>query len=144
MEKIRHIVVSTIGSDSCRRAEDKGIELAKKEKAKLTFLYIVDTSFLSGIPRRVHGVQSTEKELRTIGRLILERAREKARKKGVQAETAIRTGSVLEGLQEFIKESGADLLLIGREKRGLLDKRLLKKTPRELEEITGIQVKEIE
>jgi nucleotide-binding universal stress UspA family protein len=143
MGKIKHIVVSTIGSDSCRRAEKKGIELAKKENAKLTFLYIVDTSFLSGIPRRVHGVESTERELKRIGRLILERAKEKAEEKGVEAETAIRTGNVLEGLQKFLKESGADLLLIGREKRGLLDRRLMKTSPTELEEITGIPVKEV-
>jgi nucleotide-binding universal stress UspA family protein len=143
MGKIRHIVVSTIGSDSCKRAENKGIELAKKEKARLTFLYIIDTSFLSGIPRRVHGVHNAEKDLRMIGRIILERALERAVKKGAKAETAIRTGSVMEELQRFLRESKADLLLIGCEKRGLLDRHMLKQSPKELEEVTGIQVQEI-
>ncbi|MDP6459760.1 MAG: universal stress protein [Candidatus Hydrothermarchaeota archaeon] len=143
MRKIRHIVVSTIGSDSCKRAENKGIELAKKENAQLTFLYIVDTSFLSGIPRRIHGVDSAEKDLRRIGRIILERALERSVKKGLKAETAIRTGSVMEELKRFLMESQTDLLLIGCEKRGLLDKHLLKQSQKELEKITGIQVKEI-
>ena len=143
MRKIRHIVVSTIGSDSCKRAENKGIELAKKENAQLTFLYIVDTSFLSGIPRRIHGVDSAEKDLRRIGRIILEIALERAVKKGVKAKTAIRTGSVMEELKRFLMESQTDLLLIVCEKRGLLDKHLLKQSQKELEKITGIQVKEI-
>lgn len=140
---VKHIVVSTIGSESCRRAENKGIELAKKEKAKLTFLYVVDTSFLSGIPRRVHGVASAEKDLRRIGRIILGRALEKAEKKDVKAETAIRTGSVKEELRKFLRESKADQLLIGMEKRGLLDRHLLKTSSKELEEITGVPVVEV-
>ena len=143
MGKIRHIVVSTIGSDSCKRAENKGIELAKKEKAGLTFLYIVDTCFLSGIQRGIHGVDSAEKDLGRIGRIILEIALERAVKKGVKAKTAIRTGSVMEELKRFLMESQTDLLLIGCEKRGLLDKHLLKQSQKELEKITGIQVKEI-
>lgn len=143
MGKLRHIVVSTIGSESCRRAEKKGIELAKKEGAKLTFLYIVDTSFLSGIPRRVHGVNGAEKELKRIGRIILERALERAVKKGVKAETAIRTGSVMEELQRFLRESKADLLLIGKEKHGLLDTHLMKTSATKLEELTGLPVIEV-
>jgi nucleotide-binding universal stress UspA family protein len=36
-----HIVVLTRGSESCKRAEGKAIELARMEKAKLTFLYVI-------------------------------------------------------------------------------------------------------
>lgn len=143
MGKVKHIVVSTIGSDSCRRAEKKGIELAKKEGAELTFLYIVDTSFLSGIPRRIHGVHGTERDLRRIGRIILERALERASKKGLEAKTAVRSGGITEELQRFLRESRADLLLIGREKRGLLDTHLLKTSSKELEELTGVKVMEV-
>ncbi len=143
MGKIKHIVVSTMGAECCKRAEKKGIELAKKEKARLTFLYIVDTSFLSGIPRRVSGVHGAEKELKRIGRIILERALERAVKKGVKAETAIRTGNVMEELPRFLKESKADLLLIGKEKRGLLDTHLIKTSSKKLEEITGVKVMEV-
>ncbi len=144
MGKLRHIVVSTIGSKSCKRAERKGIELAKENMAKLTFLYIVDTGFLSGIPRRVHGVDGAEKDLRRIGRIILERAMKNAKKKNVKAEIAIRTGNMMEELKNFLNEGRADLLLIGKEKRGLLDTHLMKTSATKLEEITGVPVQEVE
>tara|TARA_B100001964_G_scaffold245797_1_gene336385 strand:+ start:5279 stop:5728 length:450 start_codon:yes stop_codon:yes gene_type:complete len=144
MGKISHIVVLTIGSDGCKKAVDKGIKIAIKENCKITFIYIVDTSFLSGIPRRIHGVNRAEKDLNRIGRIILERAREKASKKEAKVATAIRTGNIMEELERFLKESKGDLLIISSEKRGFLDTHLSLASSKRLEEITGISVLEIE
>jgi len=87
MRKTTHIVVVTFGSESCRKAEDVGIKLAKKEKAILTFLYILDKDFLLdfllGKPCSVEDIMNAKKELEKAGRLTLERAKEKARKKAL-------------------------------------------------------------
>ncbi len=143
MGGIRHIVVSTRGSESCKRAEGKAIELARMEKTKLTFLYVIDPSFLSGIPRRVHGVRDTEKGLEGIGKLILERAKEKALKRGVDAEIRFGKGSWKEEIKDFVIRNKVDILIVGGEKRSFLKRLLIKGSPEEISKETGVKVKVI-
>ncbi len=121
----KKIVCATIGSDSCKRAEDKAIALAQKN-GKLIFLYVVDSSFLGSASREIHGTQTLSKGLHNIGEIILDNARKKAEEAGILAETRIAEGMAREEIEKVVVEVGADLLVIGSEKRGWINEHLTK------------------
>ncbi|MEA1925146.1 MAG: universal stress protein [Candidatus Altiarchaeota archaeon] len=143
----KKIVCATIGSESCKRAEDKAIALAQKD-GKLIFLYVVDSTFLGSVSREIHGTQTLSKGLHNIGEIILGNAKKKAEDKGIIAETAIMEGTAREEIEKAIAEVGADLLVIGSEKRGWINEHLIKGAVsdfvEELREKTGAEVVVVE
>ncbi|OYT54716.1 MAG: hypothetical protein B6U72_01925 [Candidatus Altiarchaeales archaeon ex4484_2] len=125
-EEIKKIVCATIGSESCKRAEDKAIALAQEWDAELVFLYVVDSSFLGSVSREIHGARTLSKGLHNIGEIILGNVKKKAEDKNIQAETRIVEGTAHEEIEKAVTEYSADLLVIGSEKRGWINEYLIK------------------
>jgi len=138
------IICATIGSEASKKAEDRAIELAVENKGELIFVYVVDTSFLNGVIRKIRSLEETKIELRRIGRLILDSACKKAEEKGIIARAEILTGAVHEEIIRLIMLEKSDLLVIGQEKRSPLEKHFTKgMVEKFIEEIikeTGVKV----
>ena len=117
----KKIVCATIGSESCKRAEDKAISLARKGDAELVFLYVVDSTFLGSVSREIHGTHALSKGLHNIGEIILRNARKRAEKAGIQVETRMVEGTAHDEIEKAVTEYNAYLLVIGSENRGWIN-----------------------
>lgn len=109
---INTIICATKGSEECRFAEDKAIELALENNSKLIFIYAVKEDEKG----------STD---------ILEEAAKNAMKKGIPQSrilTEKRHGGVVSQIEESVKEHDAHLVILGHpeSKVGFLERQLLK------------------
>ncbi len=109
----RKIVCATRGGEASRRTEDRAIALARESDAELVFLYVVDTAFARGLTGKFD-IEIVAKDLREIGKIVLEQARQRAREQGVSARGEIREGVVADEIQRFLeRHEDADLLVVG-------------------------------
>ena len=106
------ILCATRGGEASYRTQDAAIELAKERGDTLLFLYVVDLHFLDKIAGA--GVVDTEQELTKMGRFLLLIAKERATRRDVEAETAIREGRLREELKNAAREEQASLVVLGR------------------------------
>jgi|GEM_PF-3708596 hypothetical protein len=87
--------------------------LARQHGATLIFLYIVDVSFAHGLTGKFD-IEVVAQDLREIGKIVVEQAKERARAQGVSARGEIREGAVAEEIGNFVqKHKDLDLLVIG-------------------------------
>jgi hypothetical protein len=87
--------------------------MAKEAGASVLFLYIVDVEFLKLTARGVRAdVVATE--LERMGEFILALAVERAAAQGVEADTCVRHGSLIEGLESAARAEGVDAIAFGR------------------------------
>jgi nucleotide-binding universal stress UspA family protein len=104
---------ATRGGDASRATEDCAIALAHDRQAELIFLYVVDAGFAAGRTGKFD-LEMVAQDLREIGKIVLEQAKERARQKGVTARSEIREGNVADEIQRFVeKHKNMDLLVIG-------------------------------
>jgi nucleotide-binding universal stress UspA family protein len=127
----KRILVAVDGSETSERALREGIALAKVHRARLRLVHVVDELTAKG------ETPSTPadfwKAVRKAGERILESARARAAKAGIEAETKlaeIRTfGSVVRRVPNLIVEEAgrwrADLVVIGTHGRRGMSKLLL-------------------
>ena len=127
------IICATKGSEGCKLAEDKAIEIAKDNNSKLVFLYVINIKFME---KGVGGGEWAEDDvvsgLKNIGGVILDIAKEKAVEKGVPAENVSkeeRRGDIASEIKSSVEEHNADLVIIGhpRTDTGFLERYLIKK-----------------
>lgn len=108
----QRIVCAARGGKRSRPAVDRAIRLAKERDADLTFLFVVDTEFLS---HALVGPPSVIREqLRDMGEFIMATHQARAEEAGVMAEYAVREGEVREQIVEYIEEKDVDVLVMGR------------------------------
>lgn len=122
----KSIVCGVTGSSHSQKAALEAALLAKKEHAKLTFVYAVDLGFLkSGVAIQLPS-SSAEEAMRKLGEHILDMAEQLALSQGVTPKKVVRIGKVLDVLKQVVKEEGADLLMLGHEKRTFFEKAFFK------------------
>jgi hypothetical protein len=110
MEKI---LCATRGGEASRRTQEAVIAMAQETGAHIVFLYVVDVEFLRLTARGVRpDVVATEME--HMGEFLLALACERAEAQGVQAETCIRHGPLVEALKSAAREADADCIAFGR------------------------------
>jgi nucleotide-binding universal stress UspA family protein len=110
---MKKILCATRGGEASRKTQDKVIAMAKEEGATILFLYVVDVEFLRLTARGVRpDVVTTEME--HMGEFLLAIACERAAAQGVQAETCLRHGPVLEALESAAREESVDAIAFGR------------------------------
>jgi nucleotide-binding universal stress UspA family protein len=116
-EKQLHIVCAARGGRRIQPSVNRAIELACETGARLTFLYILDVEFLK---RTILGhTDMVFDELDKMGEFMMLRLCEYANEGGcVEADFAIRHGSVQEGIQDYLLETQPDLLILGRPQSG--------------------------
>ena len=137
------IVCGVTGSAHAQKAALEAAVLAKRDNAKLTYVYVVDVGFLRG---SVGGMSTgiAGEGLERLGEHILRFADELAQSQGVTPKRIVRRGAVLEVLKQVILEEKADLLVLGHEERTFFEKALFKGSvedhAEELKQQTGTEV----
>jgi len=105
------IICAVRGGPDSQSTIDKAISLALEVNLPLHFFYVVNLDFLSHTQSsKTHTISH---QLHQMGEFILLTAQERAAARGVQAETAIRQGSVREEIINFAHELEADYLVLG-------------------------------
>ncbi|MGD8633017.1 MAG: universal stress protein [Anaerolineales bacterium] len=105
------IVCAIRGGPTSKPTIARAIALAKETDLVLYFLYIVNLDFLAYTESS--RVRVIKEELHEMGDFIVLAAQEKAENKGVDAQGAVRDGTVSEGIIEFSKEIEADYVVLG-------------------------------
>jgi hypothetical protein len=110
---MKKILCATRGGEASRRTQEAVIAMAKEEGASVLFLFVVDVEFLK---LTAHGVRPdvVATELEHMGEFLLAIACERATAEGVEAETCVRHGPLLEALKSAVVEEGADAIAFGR------------------------------
>jgi nucleotide-binding universal stress UspA family protein len=110
---MKKILCATRGGEASRRTQDAVIAMARETGATILFLYIVDVEFLKLTARGVRpDVVATEME--RMGEFLLAMACERAAAQGVEAETCLRHGPLVQALESAAREEGADAIAFGR------------------------------
>jgi nucleotide-binding universal stress UspA family protein len=110
----KNIVCATRGGEASKTTEDKAIAIAQQSGARLTFLYVVDTSFAVEQATSEVELEMMAADLHHIGKLILERAGQRAAAATVEAATELREGTVSEEIEGYVTEHPeVDLLVVG-------------------------------
>ncbi|MDG5774882.1 universal stress protein [Haloarculaceae archaeon H-GB2-1] len=112
------ILIPVDGSDESKKAVDHGIELAKAFDSTIHALYVIN---VPGTPRTPY-IRDDEEEIRKAGRDFGEQVTGEvvrlAGEAGVDAVSAIRTGTVHEDIVEYADEEGMDTIVMGTGYRG--------------------------
>jgi len=115
----KRILVPTDGNECAKRAEDEAIRLAKATGGKITFLHVLQSpSTLIPLPALPDDLDYTlAKAFEQIADEALEKALEKAKKAGVEAQAVLRRGDdvAYEILQEAV---GYDVIVMAPRRRG--------------------------
>ena len=135
------IVCGVTGSAHSQKAALEAAHLARKNGARLTYVYAIDVTFLRG---GITSAQNVEKSLERLGNHIVEIAVEIASTLGVTPKKVVGKGHVMEVLKKTILEEKADLLVLGHQKRTFFEKALFKGSVEnqiaELKRQTGVEV----
>jgi nucleotide-binding universal stress UspA family protein len=107
------IVCAIRGGAASHPTIDRAIALARETDLPVTFLFVLDLSFLL---HTMHSQTGTiTEELREMGEFILLTAQTRAEGAGVQAEGVVREGqSVREAVAALSRELDADYVVMGR------------------------------
>jgi nucleotide-binding universal stress UspA family protein len=106
------IVCATRGGEAGRRTQERAITLAKERDDPLVFLAVFDPDFSGFLSEPL--ADAIRQEQAWLGRAEMNVAQQRAHKRGVAAEGVVRSGPVMQGIQDFIRESCASTLVIGQ------------------------------
>ena len=115
------VLVGTDGSDGSAAAVTESLEICAATESALHALSVVEPTLL-GIDVR-SSTLAEERERRDEG--LLSGVRDQAAERGVDVETAIEEGDVVETLNDYVAEHGIDLAVVGTHGRTGIDRRLL-------------------
>jgi nucleotide-binding universal stress UspA family protein len=113
---MQSIVCATRGGEACRRTQEKAVALAKERGAELTFLYIVDPSFVGPVDELL--ADAVSDEMTRLGRALLRIAQLRAREQGLDARTVVHRGAVQQGIKDYLRQVEASMLVIGAPRAG--------------------------
>ena len=121
-EIYQKIVIATDGSEKNLSAVIEGLMLARVSGAKLQVVYVIDTKALTTgvIEESYAGMYDS---LREEGEQALEQVKELAG--DLDVETFLLTGKPATEIIRFVKEQGADLLVVGTQGKSGLGKLIL-------------------
>ncbi|HFC12074.1 MAG TPA: universal stress protein [Anaerolineae bacterium] len=105
------VVCSTRGGQGSRAAQIAAIDLARRENARLVFLYVVDETLFSDVDAVMQS--ALKEELLWIGQSLLQLARNRGRALGVSAETVILEGNFTQQLIAFLRETKPISMVLG-------------------------------
>ena len=143
---MKSIVCGVTGSENSRKAVHVAAEMALKDSAQLTYVYVVDVGFLQGLTVELRP-EYAESFLERLGGQILHEAAKTASSMGIQPKALLRKGKIMDEVSKVIKEVGGDLLVVGDEGQTFAQKVLFGKriqnNVKEMERISGVPVKVI-
>jgi hypothetical protein len=133
------ILCATRGGEASYRTQDAAIALALERNDGLAFLYVVDLAFLN---TTAHAVRPdvVDAEMTRLGEFLLEMARERARRHGLEAEAIVRHGTLAEELVAAVRHTGAVTVVLGKPDEGAVyDLEDLKDFAKAIEAETGAE-----
>ncbi|MGQ4556306.1 universal stress protein [Halobellus sp. GM3] len=115
----REILLATGGEVASDRAVEHAIELAAQHDATLHVLFVVDSDVYDAYSgdEYVDESEGPEHGLEEMGEEAVSEVAERARDRGVDAETHVRHGQPPETIVEFARESGVDVVVMGTRRR---------------------------
>jgi nucleotide-binding universal stress UspA family protein len=110
-----HILVPTDGSQNSVQAGRLAIQMAALHNARLTLLYVLDTTIADEIAYVIpKNMGAVKQELEAKGRTYLDYLARLAQSSGVKAERVILHGTPYSEIADLAREQDADLIVIGR------------------------------
>ncbi len=111
----RHILVPTDGSEASVMAGQLAIRLAAFHQARITFVYVVDTSVVYELANSSGmTTQQVREELEATGQRYLNHLQRLAAQVKQKAEQFIRHGEPHGEIESLASQLGADLIVMGR------------------------------
>jgi nucleotide-binding universal stress UspA family protein len=127
---ISKILVPSDGSKTAQRAAEYAVDLAKKLKASIIALSVIDKR--SFITRTVpasetarHSIEPIEDYLREAAEVYTGEVKKLCDKSGVASEISIKTGHPVEEIVKEARKSKADLIVMGSHGRSALSATVL-------------------
>jgi nucleotide-binding universal stress UspA family protein len=105
------IVCALRGGEGSRRAQELAVALGKERGVPVVFLHVVDTDLVARIDSSIS--ETVEDELERLGASLLSIALERASAQGVVADMVVKRGSVVQVLEEYMRDSRASTLVVG-------------------------------
>jgi nucleotide-binding universal stress UspA family protein len=118
------ILVPTDGSAGSELAVDHALDLARRYDATLHFVYVVDTDVVNHYAG-IDAIEGVEGALEAQGAEALDAAAERASNERLAAERHVVEGSPHEAIIDAIALVGADLVVMGTERKSGEYRRLL-------------------
>jgi nucleotide-binding universal stress UspA family protein len=106
------IVCATGNGSQSRKVQSEAVEEARRQQKPLVFLHVVDLRQMGELDESLIPAATTE--LAWLGNAILRLAEDRARRRGVHAESVVLYGDVATSLETFLREKPVDLLLMGK------------------------------
>jgi nucleotide-binding universal stress UspA family protein len=108
----RQIVCMVRSGIPGRATQDQAIAHSRETGKQLVFLHINHTEAFS--QERPELKQAFQEELTWLARITLNQARQRAERRGVKAEVALRNGTFFETVLAYVKAHPTDRLYVGR------------------------------
>lgn len=115
-EQTKHIICAVRGGPESRDTVTRAVDLALETGAKLTFFRVMDAEFLEHAT--VGPLSVVYHELSEMAMFALLILCDRAQRRGVaQVDCIVREGNIQKQLYQFMSESHADVLVMGRPTR---------------------------
>lgn len=106
------IVCATGNGSQSRIVQSEAVEQARRRQKPLVFLHVVDLRQMGELDESL--IPAATAELAWLGNAILRLAEDRARRRGVLAESVVLYGDVTTSLETFLQERPVDLLMMGQ------------------------------
>ncbi len=138
---MRRIIVATDGSPGANRAIDTAVAMAKAVGCELVILTIGGNVTGAELRQLASSEGDLTEALKSAANLILSRARERARRRGVSTiRTVSGWGDAAEAIIDVVKREKADILVVGRRGRSRLSRLLLGSVSQKLASLAPCKV----
>ncbi len=109
---VKHVACAVRGGPESRATVTKAIDLALANGAKLTFVHVMDADFLGYAT--IGPLSVVYQELREMGNFMMLILRDRAVRRGVKdVGYVLLEGNIRKKLRDFVRETDADLLVMG-------------------------------
>jgi nucleotide-binding universal stress UspA family protein len=110
MSSFDKILVPLDGSEQSLHALEKATQIAKKFDSEITLINVYSASSFKVTPSQVFDYFV---EIRKSGESILAEAKKKLTSEGIQVETLLKEGHIVEEILKIAREQNFDLIVIG-------------------------------
>lgn len=138
------IVCATRGGEGSRAVQLAAIDLARRENKRLVFLFVTDSHVLEGVDESLKS--AVRDEFQWMGKVMLHIAKHRAGASEIEVELVVRQGDVQEEIGRFLRDSNAEMLLLGAP-RGttatIFGDDAIEQFAQSIQDATGVNVKVI-
>lgn len=105
------ILCATGNGPQSRLVQTAAVEAARAQNKRLVLLHVVDLRQLGELEESL--LPAARAEMAWLGEAVLRLAQDRARRRGVQTDSAVLYGNVCDALEGYMQAHPVDLLLMG-------------------------------